>query len=125
MRSKSECDYCNEPLLGRVDQRFCTPSCKSSYHFEKSKEMEASFFQKVDRQLKINRRILKNYNKAGKATVRAEKLLSEGFEPKHFTHYWKNKKGDVYLFCYEFGFLHRKENGREKFVLVQWQDYMN
>jgi hypothetical protein len=124
MRNRKECEYCGEELKGRVDQRFCNPSCKSSFHYEKSKNKEASFFQKVDRQLKLNRRILKNYNKAGKATVRSETLLEVGFDPKFFTHYWKNKKGDVYLFCFEFGFLKRKENDREKYVLVQWQDYM-
>jgi hypothetical protein len=51
-------------------------------------------------------------------------LLDEGFDPKYFTNYWKNPKGDVYLFCYEYGFLARKENGRQKYVLVKWQGYM-
>jgi hypothetical protein len=64
-----------------------------------------------DKQLKLNRRLLKNFNKAGKAVIRKEELLLEGFIPNHFTQYWKNKKGDVYLFCYEFGFLEKKENG--------------
>jgi len=31
-------------------------------------------------------------------------LIDQGFNPKFFTHYWKNNKGDVYLFCYEYGF---------------------
>ena len=48
-----------------------------------------------------------------------------GFNPKYFTHYWKNQKGDVYLFCYEFGFLKRTENGKAKYILVEWQKYMN
>jgi len=67
---------------------------------------------------------LKLYNKAGKATLRKEVLLEEGFNPRYFTHYWKNQKGQVYLFCYEYGFLALKENKREKYVLVKWQDYM-
>jgi hypothetical protein len=33
---------------------------------------------------------------------------------KYFTHYWKNQKGDVYLFCYEFGFLEKYENEKSK-----------
>jgi hypothetical protein len=82
-------------------------------------------YNQIDNQLKQNRRILKNYNKAGKAVIRKDELIKEGFNPKYFTHYWKNKKGDVYLFCYEFGFLERKENGKSKYVLVQWQPYMN
>ena len=67
---------------------------------------------------------MKAYNKAGKATVRKQVLLTEGFDPRFFTHYWKNAKGDVYLFVYEFGFLARSENSKEKYVLVKWQEYM-
>ena len=56
--------------------------------------------------------------------MRAEDLNSRGFNKKYFTHYWKNKKGDVYLFCYEYGFLSKQENGKSKFMLITWQDYM-
>lgn len=119
------CPNCNEPITGRTDKKFCSPYCKSSYHYQISKEKESSFFQKIDKQLKLNRRILKVYNKSGKATVRKEKLIGEGFNPKFFTHFWKNGRGDVYLFCYEFGFLGKHENGRSKYILVEWQEYMN
>ena len=118
------CLECGETLKGRKDKRFCTPYCKSSYHYKKTCDNEASLFKKIDYQLKLNRRLLKNYNKAGKAIIRKEELLSVGFNPKYFTHYWKNKKGEVYLFCYEYGFLERKENGKLKYVLVIWQQYM-
>ena len=125
MSLKRSCVHCNTPLEGRVDKLFCNPNCKSAYHYVKSQEKDASMYNRIDRQLKQNRRLLKNYNKAGKSTIRKENLINAGFEPKYFTHYWKNKKGDVYLFCYEFGFLERKENGRSKYVLVHWQPYMN
>jgi hypothetical protein len=52
-------------------------------------------------------------------------LIKEGFNPKYFTNYWKNNRGEVYLFCYEYGFLEREELGKKKYVLVKWQDYMN
>ncbi len=120
-----KCPSCGEEVIGRTDKKFCTHYCKSSYHYVKNKEDESNLFKKIDKQLRLNRRILKEYNKAGKATVRKEILIAEGFDPKYFTHYWKNNKGDVYLFCYEFGFLSVEEHLREKYVLVQWQDYMN
>ena len=85
---------------------------------------DANLYNRIDNQLKLNRRILKNFNKSGKATVRKEILLKEGFNPKYFTNYWKNSKNEVYLFCYEFGFIERKENDRVKYVLIHWQDYM-
>jgi len=124
MKKMNKCLYCEELLEGRVDKRFCTPSCKSAFHYQKNQDNEASLYNTIDNQLKRNRRLLKNYNKAGKATIRKETLLAEGFNPKYFTHYWKNKQGDVYLFCFEFGFLERIENGNSKYVLVQWQEYM-
>lgn len=123
--SIKKCPNCDEPIQGRSDKRFCSTYCKSAYHYQKSKENEDNLFRKIDSQLKTNRRILKAFNKAGKATVRKEVLLKEGFNPKYITHYWKNSKGDVYLFCYEFGFLERKENDRSKYVLIKWQDYMD
>ena len=118
------CPYCKEKVKGRIDKVFCTPYCKSSYHYQKTRDDENNLFKKIDDQLKLNRRLLKNYNKAGKAVIRKDELLEVGFNPKHFTHYWKNQKNDVYLFCYEFGFLEKKEKGKAKYVLVKWQDYM-
>lgn len=119
------CLECGKPLTGRKDQKFCSAYCRTSYHYELSKDKTDSFYLRIDRQLKRNRRILKDYNKAGKATVRKAKLISEGFDPNYFTHYWKTTKGQVYLFCYEYGFLSLHENGKEKYLLVTWQDYMN
>jgi len=124
MRFQKECLYCQKELIGRTDKKFCDPQCKSAYQYKQAKEKPERFFNKVDNQLKLNRKILKEYNKWGKVTVRASLLKEEGFNPKFFTHYWKNKKGDVYLFVYEFGFLTRKENTTEKYILIQWQDYM-
>lgn len=118
------CLACNKELIGRSDKKFCDLHCKSSYHYRKSLEEEPRFYNKVDNQLKLNRKLLKHYNKAGKSVIRAELLKSEGFNPKFFTHYWKNNKGDVYLFVYEYGFLKLVEHSKEKYVLIIWQDYM-
>lgn len=122
--SKRLCPACRGEVVGRADKKFCDAHCKSAYQYRKVQEGTHSFYARVDRQLKINRRILKHFNKAGKATARSEILLEQGFNPHFFTHYWKNKQGDVYLFVYEFGFLTRPENGKKKFILITWQPYM-
>ncbi|OEK06020.1 hypothetical protein A8C32_19525 [Flavivirga aquatica] len=119
------CLACEKELKGRSDKKFCDLYCKSSFHYKKSLEEAPRFYNKVNNQLKLNRRILKSYNKAGKATVRAETILDLGFNPNFFTHYWKNKKGDIYLFVYEYGFLKKRENNKEKYVLIKWQEYMD
>ena len=124
MKVSNNCLSCGKKLEGRSDKKFCDPYCKSSFHYRKSLEEEPRFYNKVDNQLRSNRKILKYYNKAGKATIRASIILGLGFDPNFFTHYWKNKKDDVYLFVYEYGFLKIREGNNEKYVLIKWQDYM-
>ncbi len=130
MSDEKTCPICDIIIKGRTDKIFCSTKCKSIDQYEKRQENE-QFFLKVDRQLKINRKILKRYNKSGFTTLRNTVLLKEGFDPNFFTHYWKTKKGEVYLFVYEYGFLRQKEispnqnaRGKEKFILVTWQPYM-
>jgi len=124
MINTKNCPVCGTLLKGRSDKKFCSAKCKSIHQYEQRQETEA-FFLKVERQLRINRKLLRRYNKSGFTTIRKSELITQGFEPKFFTHYWKNKKGDVYLFVYEYGFLSKKDNGKEKYVLVTWQNYMN
>jgi hypothetical protein len=119
------CLQCSKVLEGRSDKIYCDAYCKSSYQYQKSKTETPQFYNKVDKQLKRNRRLLKQYNKAGKATVKATILKNEGFNPNFFTHFWKNNKNEVYLFVYEYGFLKKKEGNKDKYVLVKWQDYMS
>lgn len=121
---EKKCPVCDKLIKGRTDKKFCDPSCKSAFHYQVLQKEGSGFYARVDKQLKTNRRILKKFNKAGKATVRATVLLEQNFNPHFFTHYWKNSNKEVYLFVYEFGFLSKIENGKQKYVLVTWQPYM-
>ncbi|MEA1784892.1 hypothetical protein U1E44_02205 [Arenibacter sp. GZD96] len=67
---------------------------------------------------------MKKYNKLGYTTLPKSDVLAEGFNPKFFTHYWKNQAGDVYLFCYDHGFLSINRGGKAKYLIVLWQPYM-
>ncbi|NJB37979.1 MULTISPECIES: hypothetical protein [Flavobacteriaceae] len=117
------CPVCHTTVKGRTDKIYCSVKCKSIHQYEKRQQTE-TFYLRVEKQLRTNRKVLRSYNKAGKAIVRAEELHKQGFNPKFFTHYWKNTKGDVYLFVFEYGFLKRTENNKTKYVLVTWQPYM-
>lgn len=119
------CPNCKKTVTGRADKMYCDAYCKSSFQYKEKKGKERSLFETIDKQLKLNRKILKQFNKSGKTTVRKDELVTHGFNPKQFTHFWKNGKGEVYLFCYEFGFLSLKDNGKDKYLLIQWQPYMN
>ena len=124
MEKERTCLSYDEVFEGRIDRKFCSDYCKSNYHYLLNKKKENYFFIKVTKQLKLNRRLLRDFNKAGKSTVQMDKLIGSGFDSNFFTHYWKNKKGDVYLFCYEYGFLKKVEHQKIKYVLVEWQEYM-
>ncbi|MFX0558440.1 hypothetical protein ACOCEA_16680 [Maribacter sp. CXY002] len=117
------CPMCDEIVKGRSDKKFCSSKCRSIHQYENRQETE-TFYLKVEKKLRINRKLLKKYNRSGFTTIRKEELLAQGFDPNFFTHYWKNQKGDVYLFVYEYGFLRTLNNGKEKYLLIKWQDYM-
>ena len=68
LETKKHCLSCNKILGGRKDKKFCDPYCKSSYHYSKNKK-NSNFYNWVDQQLKTNRRVLKKFNKTGKATI--------------------------------------------------------
>ena len=124
MTVQRSCPICGNQVKGRSDKKFCSQKCRSINQYEK-RTVEEAFYLKVDRQLKVNRKLLKKYNRSGHTTIRKEQLVSDGFDPKFFTHYWKNQKGEVYLFVYEYGFLQKKLRGMDRFILVTWQGYMD
>jgi predicted nucleic acid-binding Zn ribbon protein len=124
MDKEKSCPICEAIIVGRSDKKFCSMKCKSINQYEKRQKNEG-FFLKVEKQLRINRKLLKRFNRSGFATIRKSELISAGFNPKFFTHYWKNAKGEVYLFVYEYGFLSKKTHRKEKYILVTWQEYMN
>ena len=82
----------------------------------------------MDNQLRLNRKILKEYNKGGKVTIRAKVLLELGFDPRFFTHYWKNKKGRSISLFMNMGFWKRKKTARTSMCWshgrIIWHDIM-
>lgn len=117
------CPVCNQKIQGRIDKIYCSDSCRSAHNYEK-RQNEEKFYIEVNRQIHTNRKILKQYNRWGHTTLRKDVLHREGFDPNYFTHYWKNSRGQVYLFVFDYGFLSLKQNGKEKYLIVNWQEYM-
>jgi hypothetical protein len=113
---------CSEPIEGRIDKIYCNKYCKSNFHYQKNKGKDPTIYTKMDNQIKLNRRLLSHFNQSGKSTIRKEKLLEAGFNPKFHTHHWKNNQGKVYFFCYDMGFSEQMENGKSKYLLVEYQE---
>lgn len=117
------CKFCDNILTGRSDQKFCSAYCKTEYHNAENRgKIEPSLYQNIDAQIKKNRKILQKFNYAGYSVAYSAELENAGFSPFYYTHTWKNKKGTVYFFVYEYGFAFG--NTKDKYVLIKWQDYM-
>ena len=90
------CNYCGNEIHGRADKQFCSVHCKSALQYQTRKKEEALYY-KIDRQLKLNRKLLKKYNQEGLATIRKEKLTTQGFNPKYFTLLEKWQRSTIFI----------------------------
>jgi len=107
------CLACNKTLRGRADKKFCDDYCRSNYNnLQKIKDKPDEFVKNINNTLLKNRKILLSIlpETEEMAKVTANKLLEKGFVFKYHTHTYKNKKDQVYFFCYEYGYLPLGEN---------------
>ncbi|NRF37496.1 hypothetical protein [Pedobacter foliorum] len=118
-----ECRNCSEKIIfGRTDKIYCTEACRIDYNnkvkMEKRGE-DPEFIKKISRILTNNHQILRKLNTNGKTIVREQYLIDLGFNFHYQTSYQTTKKGDVYHFCFDQGYLKIKDNQ----VLLVVQQY--
>ena len=114
------CKECNQKLLGRKDQKFCSDYCRNAYN-NKQNEDANKYVRRINSILRKNRRILELLNPEGKKTVDAITLAEEGFNFHYFTNIYTTQKGGNYYFCYEYGYRKIENN---QYILVVKQDYV-
>ncbi|HEV8080769.1 MAG TPA: hypothetical protein VGP43_08660 [Chitinophagaceae bacterium] len=114
------CLNCNKPVKGRTDKKFCDDYCRNNYN-NQLKSSTINLVRNINNALGKNRRILESLFNDGEgiAKTNKNKLLQKGFQFKYFTHTYTNKKGDVYFFCYDIGYL-QLEN--EWYLLVKQKE---
>lgn len=115
------CLECESKLTGRKDQKFCCDQCRNTFN-NRLNEDANNYVRRINHILRKNRRILAFLNPEGKVTVDGLRLAEEGFNFHYYTNAYKTKKGSVYFFCYDHGYL-RLEN--DQYMLVQKQDYVH
>ncbi len=100
------CLNCNKPVKGRTDKKFCDDYCRNNYN-NQLKSSTINLVRNINNALGKNRRILENLFTEGEemAKTNKSKLLQKGFQFKYITHTYTNKKGNVYFFCYDLGYL--------------------
>lgn len=120
---KRKCKQCNTVIVGRTDKKFCSNTCRSKYF----NSLNADFNlhkTKVHEILKKNRDILAELNSEGTTCI-IDKLTLEKkeFNFHFFTTLYRTNNGNVYKFCYDYGY--RKLLKKNSYLLVKWQSYMS
>ncbi|MCX8079811.1 MAG: hypothetical protein N3F09_01085 [Bacteroidia bacterium] len=102
--AQKKCLYCDEPLKGRADKKFCDDQCRANYNYHLTKDANNTV-RNINRILKKNRALLEEFlgNEKMKK-VNSKHLLDKGFQFRFNTHTLQTQKGN-YKFCYEFGYL--------------------
>ena len=99
------CLACGKPLKGRTDKKFCDDYCRNA-HNNKNKAEEPLVVKELWHLLKKNRRILEEMLGAEEMIKQPRtKFITKGFQFNYHTHQYTNKKGNIYTFCFEYGYL--------------------
>jgi predicted nucleic acid-binding Zn ribbon protein len=99
------CLTCSKPIKGRTDKKFCDDYCRNNYN-NQLKSNTTNLVRNINNALGKNRRILENFfGKEDMVKTTKDKLLEKGFQFKYITHTFTNKKGNIYFFCYDVGYL--------------------
>ncbi len=102
----TNCLACTKPLRGRIDKKFCDDFCRNSYNNRQNSDSNA-YIRSINQFLKKNRRIMETLlpHEEEKVTLSKEKLREKGFQFKYLTHTYTTKQGNIYHYCYEYGYL--------------------
>lgn len=98
------CLECGEELRGRIDKKFCSDYCRNTYNNKVNKESK-NLIRNINNRLRKNHKILSELNSTGKTKVTRSKLYDKGYDFQFFTSVYKTKKGSVYYYVYDQGFL--------------------
>jgi hypothetical protein len=92
------------------------------HNSKKADDSGELIMRRLNSVLRKNRSILRKASPQGKTTIRRQVLELAGFDFRYITHQFRTQKGNVYNFCYDYGYLLLPE---EKMLIVNHQSYMN
>ncbi len=103
------CFSCNKSLQGRSDKKFCNDYCRNAHH-NKINSTYNNYIRNINHCLLRNRRILEALFPTACNMARSTRqfLQYKGFSFEHCTHWKRNKKGNLYYYCYEYGYQERE-----------------
>lgn len=98
------CLECGEQLKGRADKKFCSDYCRNAYNNKLNKDSK-NLIRNTNNRLRKNYRILEELNPNGKSKATKSQLLSKDFSFDLITSIYTTKKGTIYYFVYDQGYL--------------------
>ena len=100
-----QCHWCDKPIRGRSDKKFCDDSCRNAFNNHRTVG-EYNLVRNINHALVRNRRILSRFLPEQEQVSRTsrEKLLEQGFQFKYCTHMQRDTNGEPYFFCYDYGY---------------------
>lgn len=102
------CLACGKPLKGRIDKKFCDDYCRNNYNNrQKASSSRSKDVRNITNALLKNRKIMETLLPPHEETAKAsrDELLRLGFHFKYFTHYYTTRTGQIYYYCFEYGYL--------------------
>ncbi len=112
------CLDCGNSIKGRADKKFCDDSCRNN-HNNRLKVEENFVLRRINSILRKNRSILAKLTPKGKTKVSRKKLINAGFNFDYHTFSYVTQNGNVYVFCYEYGYLLLSE---DSYLLVKREE---
>lgn len=103
------CLECGEKIIGRADKKFCNDYCRNAYNNKRNKDAK-NLIRNINNRLRKNYRILESLNPDKKTKTTRSKLLDKGFSFDYFTEIYTTKKGTIYYFVYDQGYLPLENN---------------
>jgi hypothetical protein len=89
-----------------MDKKFCNDYCRNTYNNHLNSDSN-SYIRNINLNLRKNRRILESFLPASqyRRIIPKHQLFGKGYRFKYFTHSYSNRKGKLFHFCYEYGYL--------------------
>ena len=101
---EKSCLECGEKVKGRADKKFCSDYCRNSYNNKLDVE-DKNLVRNINNRLKKNYKILSELNPDQKTKTHRDKLIGNNFDFNIFTSIYTTKKGTIYYFVYNQGYL--------------------
>ena len=95
---------CGTEIKGRIDKKFCSDLCRNAYNNRLNSDT-TKVIRNTNNRLRKNRRILAVMCPVDTHKTHRDQLLQNGFDFNLMTHQRTTRKGDIYTFVYDYGYL--------------------